>query len=531
MELVVGTAGDREFSLDAQELVTGRTCVIAQSGAGKSWAIAVICESLCRAGIGFCLIDTEGEYFSLKDAFDILWIGSDENSDADIDTVDLHQTVLESVQSGLPIIFDVSETAMQEKVTRLVNILYDIESDLRKPYLLIVEEADKFIPQSRESIKKIEEISRRGRKRGLGMLVATQRPALVNKNVLSQCNSQIIGKLSIDNDLRAVDLFFSSRKEVEELAALSPGEFYVMGSLSRGKTRMRFGERRTKHRGLTPRIMPGSSKEQRARKTAEVPPQPEEEPVEVAEDEGCEDTFIPGDALPVHVNREEVLRIAETKKKKPLIRRSSAERIASADLVYLPVIHCRVRYLGGMLRRQTRSTSFFIDGLAGRCVDIESGLKFRPCFTELLGLDENSVRVLYLIGPEGATVADIESGSQLKPAAVKKAIKQLQAQKLVTEAEPAGGSPVYVPLLKHRLLRLSTKERVLDRVLHLRDGPAKDTEITPDDLRRLLKGIEPTAELVSSDIFYYPVYEVVLARPGRERRLMIDAVTGGPVDA
>jgi hypothetical protein len=427
----------------------------------------------------------------------------------------------------MPLIFDVSETAMQEKVTRLVNILYDIESELRRPYLLIVEEADKFIPQSRESIKKIEEISRRGRKRGLGMLVATQRPALVNKNVLSQCNSQIIGKLSIDNDLRAVDLFFSSRKEVEELAALNPGEFFVMGGLSRGKTRMRFGERRTKHRGLTPRIVPGSAKEQRVRKAAEAPPQPPEEPDGLVEEMEPDESFVPGDSIPVGVGREEVLRIAETKKKKPLIRRSSAERIASAALTYLPVIHCRVRYQGGMLRRQTRSTSFFVDAVAGRCVDIESGLKFRPCFSELLGLDEESIRVLYLIGPEGATIADIESAGRMKATAVKKAIKKLQEQKLVTEAEPAGGAMVYVPLLKHRLLRLSTRERVLDRVLHQREGPAKDIVITPEDLRRLLKGIEPTAELVSADIFYYPVYEVVLARPGRERRLTVDGVTGG----
>ena len=66
MELVVGKVEGKEFSLNAQELVTGRTCLIAQSGAGKSWTLAVICEKLCKANIGFIIIDTEGEYFSLK---------------------------------------------------------------------------------------------------------------------------------------------------------------------------------------------------------------------------------------------------------------------------------------------------------------------------------------------------------------------------------------------------------------------------------------------------------------------------------
>ena len=202
MELIIGTADGGEFSIDAQELVTGRTCVIAQSGAGKSWGIAVLCETLCKARIGFCLIDTEGEYFSLKDKFSVLWIGSDDGCDENIETVDLLPLMKSAVRDSIPVIYDVSETHMQEKVTKLANILYDISTELRLPYLLIVEEADKFIPQSKDSIKKIEEISRRGRKRGLGLLVATQRPALVVKNVLSQCNNQLIGRLTIDDQIR-----------------------------------------------------------------------------------------------------------------------------------------------------------------------------------------------------------------------------------------------------------------------------------------------------------------------------------------
>ena len=259
MEIIVGKANGRDFGINAQELVTGRTCIIAQSGAGKSWTIAVLCEQLCRYHIGFCLIDTEGEYFSLKDRFDLTWIGADDACDYDIERVDgLKEIVRDSMLTGIPVIYDVSEVEMTEKVTRLADILYDLATEERKPYLMIVEEADKFIPQSRDSIKKIEEISRRGRKRGLGLMVATQRPAIVTKNVLSQCNNQIIGKLSIENDLKAVDLFFGSKREVEELSSLNPGDFFIMGGLTREKTRMRFGKRETKHRGLTPVLAPRS---------------------------------------------------------------------------------------------------------------------------------------------------------------------------------------------------------------------------------------------------------------------------------
>ncbi|MFA5445908.1 MAG: DUF87 domain-containing protein, partial [Bacteroidales bacterium] len=246
MKLMIGATDTQDIEIDAQELVTGRTCIIAQSGAGKSWGIAVLCEQLLQMNIGFCIIDTEGEYASLKDVFPAIWVGSDANCDKNIDQMtaqELTQLLHEAIYSRDAIIFDVSETDMRERVTLLADTLYQIESHVRQPFLLIVEEADKFIPQSGESIREIEEISRRGRKRGLGLMIATQRPSLVTKNVLSQCNNQIIGKLSIENDLKSVRLFFSSVKEVNELTELTPGEFFIMGGLSHGKTKMHFHAR------------------------------------------------------------------------------------------------------------------------------------------------------------------------------------------------------------------------------------------------------------------------------------------------
>ena len=121
-------------------------------------------------------------------------------------------------------IFDISDTIDQRKMVKdFVAALYNVESKLRQPYLLIVEEIDKFAPQSGEMIKEIDEVGRRGRKRGLGLLIATQRPALVNKNILSQCGNQVIGKLTINNDLDAVKIFFPKRADLEKLPMLKPG--------------------------------------------------------------------------------------------------------------------------------------------------------------------------------------------------------------------------------------------------------------------------------------------------------------------
>lgn len=87
---------------------------------------------------------------------------------------------------------------------------------LRVPHLLMLEEADKFAPQGTDSIREVAEFSKRGRKRGLGLLVATPRAAIISKNVLSQCGKQYIGILTTEVELAAVNLFFHSRSEAEE---------------------------------------------------------------------------------------------------------------------------------------------------------------------------------------------------------------------------------------------------------------------------------------------------------------------------
>ncbi|WP_292519046.1 DUF87 domain-containing protein [Methanoculleus sp.] len=509
MDLVIGMAGDREIAVDAQELVTGRTCIIAQSGAGKSWGIAVLCEQLLLARVGFCLIDTEGEYSSLRDRFPLLWIGSGKGCDADIEWANLRELMHEAICSRTAVIFDVSEADMQAKVTLLADVLYDLESGLKQPFLLIVEEADKFIPQSGDSVKKIEEISRRGRKRGLGLLVATQRPSLVTKNVLSQCNSQILGKLSIENDLKAVSLFFSSRKEAGELADLEPGEFFVMGRLRGEKTRMRFRDRICEHRGTTPRLVPGK------------PPGPcagpQKDPVPPP---------APGNAVVPVLLREEALGIAMARRKRRLLFFEPEERVVSGERLYRPLHRLEVRYIGGFIRKATKTASFCIDGLTGCIVEIDRGLKVRPGFSELLGLDEAAVRIVTRLANGGSTPVEIEADTRLPPDLVKKALKNLEKAKLVTTMKTVGDTTVYVPLLATEVPGLSTLRPGTALPMEpLREPPA-EARVTEASLRTILKGLEPTAEIVGFDTIYYPVYLIRFESDRTERSILLDGCTG-----
>src|SRR5579872_4258006 len=187
-----------QFQVNPDLIATGRTCVIGSSGSGKSYTVGVICEELCKAKVPFVIIDIEGEYSGLKEKFPIIWVGNDEKSDIRWrDKVDL-KLFAQKAPNLAPIVFDLSEASRpREKVNEFLIELYREISRRRTPYLIILEEADRFSPQVGERLPIFDEVARRGRKRGLGLMLCTQRPSLVDKNILSQCSNQLIGKLVI----------------------------------------------------------------------------------------------------------------------------------------------------------------------------------------------------------------------------------------------------------------------------------------------------------------------------------------------
>ena len=97
------------------------------------------------------------------------------------------------------------------------------------PGMLVVEEAHNYAPEKGFSKTLSSDILRtiasEGRKFGLGMMVISQRPARVDKNVLSQCGTQIIMKVTNPNDLKAISkgLEGVSSYVEDELMRLPPG--------------------------------------------------------------------------------------------------------------------------------------------------------------------------------------------------------------------------------------------------------------------------------------------------------------------
>jgi hypothetical protein len=327
------------IGIDVQTMMTGRGCVIGQSGSGKSFLAGVIAEELCKLNMPFCVVDTEGEYSSLKTAFDVIVVGG-ENKDVEVD-IDYSKLFSESIANDIPVVLDFSDVVdRKELVYKALQALYDLEDKIRKPYLVFIEEADKFAPQvlSKNS-NIIEEISVRGRKRGVGLLLTTQRPANISKNVLSQCSYGFIGKLTIDNDLSAIKILFEDRDKLVSVTRLKVGEFLPFGLKNDKEFLVK--KRTVRHMGMTPLIDTEKPISGKLRGIIKGLKAADKVSASKKSDGG---EIIPIETLLASFSRDNVNKYAERIARKQFIVFGSAtERTDSIRLKYLPLGLCNFR--------------------------------------------------------------------------------------------------------------------------------------------------------------------------------------------
>ncbi|VVB60678.1 DNA double-strand break repair helicase HerA [uncultured archaeon] len=150
----------------------------------------------------------------------------------------------------------VSQEIQTVVVYKIVEKLFEERKVGRvPPMFLVVEEAHNFCPEKevRASSKIIRTAASEGRKFGFGLCIISQRPARVDKNVLSQCNTQIILRMTNPNDLKAVSYAEGLTSGIEkEIKNLNPGTALILGREFPIFVNIRI--RRTKHGGVTVNI-------------------------------------------------------------------------------------------------------------------------------------------------------------------------------------------------------------------------------------------------------------------------------------
>ncbi len=104
------------------------------------------------------------------------------------------------------------------------------------PFLLVYEEAHKYVPKSdlvkfRASKNSIERIAKEGRKYGVTLLLASQRPSELSETIFSQCNNFIAMRLTNPTDQNYVKRLLPDTlgNLTEKLPSLQAGEALLIG--------------------------------------------------------------------------------------------------------------------------------------------------------------------------------------------------------------------------------------------------------------------------------------------------------------
>ena len=252
------------FALDIANVITGRTFLASITRWGKSWtARKIVEESFGHAGI--IIIDPEGEYASLREKYPLLIIGKD--IPLQVETAEfMAEKVLES---KISIIIDLSMTEVElgkEYVDKFLRRFFFMETTLRQPYLIVVEEAEEFGGErgiaTATCVEILRNITKKGGKRGIGILIIAHRPAWVSKGIISQCANKALGRIDWPADLKVLEDFARVPHEtIEKLPTLAKGEFCLAGDWVKTTTFIKVGKVKTTHLGFTPEVIPPSPKE------------------------------------------------------------------------------------------------------------------------------------------------------------------------------------------------------------------------------------------------------------------------------
>lgn len=122
-------------------------------------------------------------------------------------------------------------------ITKLIYNIQIMQKNAR-PITLVCDEAHVYIPTDfqltaaqRRMVEIFENIAKEGRKFGITLFVASQRPSELNKTIMAQCANYIVMKLNNENDKSMIKGMMpaGSSDVIETTTMFSPGDCLVIG--------------------------------------------------------------------------------------------------------------------------------------------------------------------------------------------------------------------------------------------------------------------------------------------------------------
>jgi uncharacterized protein len=228
-----------DAALDADIAILGK------KGRGKTFTAKGLVERLLTLGRRVLVLDPLSVWWGLKASADgkspgypIAVFGGPK---ADIPITSTSGHALGQLFAGAPIsaVLDMGEMRKAEQARLVADLLDHLFTVNREPLWLVLEEADAFAPQQpmgdmTRVLGEVDRIARRGRAFGFRLISITQRPAKLNKDVLTQLSTLIAMGVTSPQDRDAIKAWVDgnadrdkARAVYDSLAQLRVGEGWI----------------------------------------------------------------------------------------------------------------------------------------------------------------------------------------------------------------------------------------------------------------------------------------------------------------
>lgn len=233
-EVVLGATKAAPALLDVGKLLATRLLIQAGSGGGKSWLLRRLLEQ-SHGMVRQIVFDPEGELVTLAEELDYTVCAPD-NDIAPIRPgggAAAARVIYESRRSAIVSLSEFELDQMHEFVADFCRELLRMPQVDWHHLLIAFDEAQLFAPQHDKAVSKkaLIDLARRGRKRGICLVCATQRLSELSKGVAGQLENKLIGLTTLDVDIdRAADVLGLRPVNARDLLRkLPPGHFIAFG--------------------------------------------------------------------------------------------------------------------------------------------------------------------------------------------------------------------------------------------------------------------------------------------------------------
>lgn len=217
------------------KLLATRLLIQGTSGSGKSYALRYM-EETFSGHVQQIIFDPEGEFVTLREKFPFALVAVD---GGDIPLNIHHVQILAQMilKTRLSVIIDLYDLTEEDRVQFVGDFMKHVMLQPKKDWhevLVYIDEAQLFCPEGTVTYSShfIRDYVTRGRKRGYGIVMATQRLALLDKSVAALLSNKMIGLTTMDIDIAraAFDLGITKKQaQTMGISALEQGDFFGFG--------------------------------------------------------------------------------------------------------------------------------------------------------------------------------------------------------------------------------------------------------------------------------------------------------------